>query len=853
MKSLTNQHWTSLSGEPITGRIPPTLRIMNGVEPTPPQMGEIAHHYKLMTLAMKVSVIPYMVQERTLVDGTRIRMVSSYGTDTVMVWPTGGKKNNFELPHGFVVVTPYSVPRIYMHRRGTAFWSFSDKTVPQAAKGIVSTNQVYQPVRDALPIIMPMVLGDDKFLWDWAAHKLDTSGSTWVPINLEIQQPGNMRRAFHPTHFAGNGKVADRKGAVLFQMEDTFPAWDPEGSSSPVRLPPTTDIYGELLAMQTYRERRWASTDYYDIQHRHVVIKRTGADVYVADRPYRDESFRVPAWAPASVMTNRSTNDLDGDEPPRDELNINQIRVTDPLLGPRDAGVFIVDWSGNYYWKPLATRYYSGSVGYENKKVDLPVMDSMTGMTYERERTGPMYPAPVCIAVLPAPEMVEVVVDNKIFYATSEYMRGGFASATTGGLIEYQHGTSAVTIDRRDSRYSVHGSPRLEMVVRGAEWPSGEYRLFEGRADGALTGKYVTDREMREVHTSLSAGQWYVFGYNLLSGDAQPSWEPKPDPTAAMYGQTATFHLDYEAEILSRDNKAAFAEIVNSPQGWITTSEIREHPSMRGDYAFTSRFIIDFDIRARFLAAIVVEVVCAGAQWGQAAGNYPGALAVTADPEYTVEIRFESAWGDIAASKVLATAKATRPAFEFSTIRRENPYIYPAFDPGKDLIIRMPPEISPPVDLYRQMKNLASGQGTNTHLAAMDFIPEYEHDGESDKSDKGIEFSAMKNGKEIPHRKYVTGQLYVRQFRLNDFPDALWLLRSTACDAPENNFYGPPDGSDPKPMWFYMPELGEAIKNEVFRIEMRDGRIIDWTDAIPAKPGSVKPAPNDRDIKLYRV
>ena len=87
MKSLTNQHWISLSGEPITGRIPPTLRIMNGVEPTPPQMGEIAHHYELMTLALKVSIIPYVVQERTLVDGTRVRMVSSYGVDTVMVWP----------------------------------------------------------------------------------------------------------------------------------------------------------------------------------------------------------------------------------------------------------------------------------------------------------------------------------------------------------------------------------------------------------------------------------------------------------------------------------------------------------------------------------------------------------------------------------------------------------------------------------------------------------------------------------------------------------------------------------------------------------------------------------------------
>ena len=98
MKSLTNQHWISLSGEPITGRIPPTLRIMNGVEPTPPQMGEIAHHYKLMTLALKVSIIPYMVQERTLVDGTRVRMVSSYGVDTVMVWPKAlGQRGGTEL------------------------------------------------------------------------------------------------------------------------------------------------------------------------------------------------------------------------------------------------------------------------------------------------------------------------------------------------------------------------------------------------------------------------------------------------------------------------------------------------------------------------------------------------------------------------------------------------------------------------------------------------------------------------------------------------------------------------------------------------------------------------------------
>ena len=85
--SLVNQNWIGLNGEPVTGRIPPRLLVMNGVQPNPQQMGMIAHHYKLLTYMMKVSVIPFLIQERHLTDGTRIRMVSSYGTDTVMVWP----------------------------------------------------------------------------------------------------------------------------------------------------------------------------------------------------------------------------------------------------------------------------------------------------------------------------------------------------------------------------------------------------------------------------------------------------------------------------------------------------------------------------------------------------------------------------------------------------------------------------------------------------------------------------------------------------------------------------------------------------------------------------------------------
>jgi hypothetical protein len=78
------------------------MLVMNGVQPNPQQMSMIAHHYKLLTYMMKVSVIPFLIQERTLVDGTRIRMVSSYGVDTVMVWPTGGS-DSFSMGALFVV------------------------------------------------------------------------------------------------------------------------------------------------------------------------------------------------------------------------------------------------------------------------------------------------------------------------------------------------------------------------------------------------------------------------------------------------------------------------------------------------------------------------------------------------------------------------------------------------------------------------------------------------------------------------------------------------------------------------------------------------------------------------------
>ena len=90
MTQLHDPRFISFAGEPITGRTPTTLNVMNGVQMTPEQHGGVMHAYKLFRDCLATGIVPYLVQHWTLSDGTAIRMESLQGRDTVMVWPTGG-------------------------------------------------------------------------------------------------------------------------------------------------------------------------------------------------------------------------------------------------------------------------------------------------------------------------------------------------------------------------------------------------------------------------------------------------------------------------------------------------------------------------------------------------------------------------------------------------------------------------------------------------------------------------------------------------------------------------------------------------------------------------------------------
>lgn len=103
MSQLANPHWIAFNGEPITGRTPPTV-IVYGPPMTPQQQVEVAHAYRLFTTANLLALGGYQVRNRTLSDGTRVRMLSINGVDTVQVWTVLKEEENELEFEGFVLV-----------------------------------------------------------------------------------------------------------------------------------------------------------------------------------------------------------------------------------------------------------------------------------------------------------------------------------------------------------------------------------------------------------------------------------------------------------------------------------------------------------------------------------------------------------------------------------------------------------------------------------------------------------------------------------------------------------------------------------------------------------------------------
>lgn len=138
---LHDPSFISFDGAPITGRIPPTVLIANDLQPDALQRAGIAHAYKLFCDAKRVSIPGYLTQHRTLRDGTRIRMMSNNGVDTVVVWPEGGEEESG------LVDAFFAEPNYYggggfpaWGPKFSGLWKFKGKTT-------TPTDQTMKPMR----------------------------------------------------------------------------------------------------------------------------------------------------------------------------------------------------------------------------------------------------------------------------------------------------------------------------------------------------------------------------------------------------------------------------------------------------------------------------------------------------------------------------------------------------------------------------------------------------------------------------------------------------------------------------------------------------------------------------------
>lgn len=88
MSGLQKQFWIGFDGEPLTGTPPPRMTVY-GPPLTREQEGGVNHAYRLFCIANQVALGEYQVRNRTLPDGTKIRMTSTNGRDHVEVWTLG--------------------------------------------------------------------------------------------------------------------------------------------------------------------------------------------------------------------------------------------------------------------------------------------------------------------------------------------------------------------------------------------------------------------------------------------------------------------------------------------------------------------------------------------------------------------------------------------------------------------------------------------------------------------------------------------------------------------------------------------------------------------------------------------
>lgn len=771
---------------------------------------------------ISLSLAGYHAVTYNLPDGSRLRIVSNSGIHHATLWPTSVVPVP-KLPHGFAVVTNWADPKIFKRRTTpTVAWSTDPIQVPQCNTDLEGDNQVFRATSATAYFNHPMVLtdGDARSLWDYLKHRAPPLASASPVVPLCTQAGADY--STQVMHYGVDNVIYNNAGASIYTMtlSPEILLVDPE---TPVHAPAATTAAGTEVVLQ----------------HLRLALISPSFGIYTA----RFANERLARLDEANYsLTER-----------------NVVSFTGPIGDSAPAGGAVTSTLGEIITTEQFLRYgaigpggVGGSTGFATyvsvfsytNEHDLTPHTTETEVATKEVGTFTSDPEPIYDA-LALPESNSVLYPQIVASAgvsgTVNWRAGYIRKGTNwpGSIADYSlsawYGAWTYRKDRIDAQYQRDTSPSIYVDLGWAH-----LQLLHGASAGLCDGKTYSDTKTHGRDGANWDGNYLLRTY-IVSGVAplyfgapgeRPIWE------AAMSA------MDIKSEIIAY-LEPAYPATLGGPGTITTTVLVNERPINTGEYALTSRYVIDFDHKGQFYAAIKVTVECSGAEWRES--GYEGNMVEYAQPDYIVSVYLETNWKGTVNQTLLTTATATRSAFEFQEIVKQNPYyfLFPLETGKQDMIVRLPPSFGLPMEAMTQIPTICTHQGASTHLACADVRSDITGPAATKvQSTAGIEFSSIEGGAIKPHMKYVTGQLYARTFKLADFPDALWLLHSTKCDATEDDL-----GAGPS--YFYMPALKTTIDTVDFHVEVRDGVHETWSDEIAPGPG--QPAAAARDIKLYRV
>lgn len=833
--NLLDTLFITRDGEPEAGRVPPIVTVHGGVATNDDLL--FAHQvYDQFVQVLRHSLAATHSTDETAPNGTRVEIISSYGLDRVAIHPGGAARE--ELPHGIVVVVPWAPPLIYAKTKDG--WK-TTVVAPQAMSPIVAYNAVEFMDGDRFEI-RPLVSNSGVF-WDYrrSAGPEHSPSQTLMPV--AIRPDGVNTTVFELPHYVIEGTIYN--GDDVVRSLGSIPHILLSEEDALTHLPADTSTAAQHLAMNAYRSAA-ISGGVYQYRIRHERLKRAAdvdlQPVYALDGSGTTDVFVTRTANNSSPFFNLLRDDL------TDEGGV----PLDPPLKDYNYYTYATDEVGNYgtrvhqsesvtYWAPAIPFHYrwggqrhSGSPGQHAQVIK-------HAMTLHIKRRSDAEQTLNTVALALPSDLYVVPLTRRYGYPVSEYRRAGWKkkvfrhwekfgdSYPTRYVIE-----SEMTIDRRDV---VIRQPCEAFAAFDLEWTS--FDLFKTSGYGSVEGNKHIDRGNGlhniddEFATSMTRSpQVSIFADYSSNFQGTYPWSESFGFVMAAAGEGGRMTGEINADI---------ARAIP----WMKKlSELK--CSNQVEYAYTSRHIIDYDHRSQFYVALVVVVSCSGLVREDEVA-LRGWLITKTDPTYTVTISVESKTRDRPLiTRQLFTTSAQRPGFELLKLYRDNVFLWGTpQELDFPTIVLLPPQLAVPEGSIGQVFNLVRHQGVNSRYAS-EYVPE---SAAAPKSETGIEWSHTRGHVVFPHQAYPPGSLYARTFKLSDFPDAMWLIGATKCDAYKDDNYI--NGV----MYYYMPALGAFISNETIHVEIRDGDFVTWTDDIEQADGyPARPAVNARsDVQLFRV